>query len=91
MRMRRLGHMVLIAHGDLPRRIEECPLRHCQVDEMGVTTCDHIACPHCGIGPPVYLRDDEVFYCEQCATRWFIPGVLPGEAPLLESTEPRKT
>lgn len=62
--------MVVIQHGDLPRRVERCPLHNCLVDEHGVTACSHLACPHCGVGPPVPLHDLEIFYCPECGTRW---------------------
>jgi hypothetical protein len=69
--VRRLPHTVLIQHGDLPRRTEVCPLRGCQVsEEDGVTTCQHIACPNCGVGPPTLLSEEQVFYCDICGTRW---------------------
>lgn len=70
---RPIGHLVIIQHGDLPRRLEECPLRYCQVSEDGISTCDHVACPNCGVGPPAYLKPEEVFYCDLCATRWSNP------------------
>ena len=71
--MRPLAHLIIIQRGDLPRRYEDCPLRHCFVDESGVTTCEHLACPHCGIGPPVHMTDEHILYCEHCATRWTHP------------------
>lgn len=65
-----LRHMVIIQRGDLPRRIEGCPLHSCLVDEQGYTTCEHLACPNCGIGPPVPIHDEEVLYCNECGLRW---------------------
>lgn len=75
----KLYHHVLIRYGDLPARTEPCSLRGCQVDGRGITTCEHLACPVCGVGPPVQMLGrflpieditDTSAYCEQCGYHW---------------------
>lgn len=67
---RPLQHVLIFQSGDLPKRMENCALRGCRVDEDGVTTCDHLACPSCGVGPPVLLQPEDKFYCTVCGVRW---------------------
>lgn len=62
-------HVVVIQHGDMPRRSELCPLRGCIVDMDGFTTCQHVACPACGVGPPVSMPNG-LALCEQCGFVW---------------------
>lgn len=76
MRLPPVPHMVVYQSGDIPKRIERCPMRACTVDEDGATSCQHLACPHCGVGPPILLQPDDVFYCDVC-TRRFRPFELP--------------
>jgi len=76
--VRGMPHQVWIRHGDLPRRVEDCPRFGCRVGPDNVTDCDHMACRHCGIGPLTVIRptpgthDPVATYCEACVRTYLL-------------------
>lgn len=65
----RRNHFVWIRYGTIPPKIKLCPLFGCVVAGDGLTSCSHLACPSCGVGPP-WIDLDRVAHCDMCGARW---------------------